>query len=346
MNLGMESLLNLGDQIWFSIHKPKRTVQLIFLNEIKALLWGGTIDSIDKRILEMPKFKFHRKRTPSLVSSELSISEKLSLLGFDKEAVLALQRGEATGKSLEGLNIAINHLDMLSTTQGQAYGKIMSSFTALFVSLSLLIFLPGAVFDTLTELMNSGLTIQTGITTDLLLFLGESNTPMLLTIIVLVIALIMSYLICNEFKVSTPIHRYFATRRSLSLLTIWRMHRQAGVPLDTEYTTLKSTVGSRVFKDMQPQLIDGTSLAGVIATDRHSFSSLLTFTAESMSELGGERFSDVSHQIIKSLFAEHKVQVERLVQFLSWTSITVAVLAISLLAYGMIFPIMSIQAGF
>ena len=343
--LSGDRLHRLFNRLWFDFHRPRKTLQLTFLQEIEAYLWVGEINRIDARIRDIKEFTFYRKYSPKVSSPELSIAEKLDLLGFDTRVVLAVQKGEKTGNLLEGIKVAINYLDMVLAMKSQSQTKITSGCVALSISLGLLIFLPRTVSETLSDLISSGLEISTGFTTNLLLFFGESNIPLLLALILLVMVIVATHFVCNDLKVSTPLHQYFATRRSLSLLSLWRMYRKSGIPLDTDHDALRKAVGDRVFEYMHPQLIDGVGLANVIEKDRHGFSPLLTSTVNSMSELTGEKFSDVSNQIIKLLFAEHKDQVRKLVLILSLISVSVAIMTICLLAFGMIFPIMSIQAG-
>lgn len=331
--------------------RPNWQTQLLFLHEVQAFRATATTVNIDHRISEIPEFSVHRNYYPEVLQFELALSKKLELLGFDSHVAMSVRKGEDTGDPSKGVQAAINYLNLLTEIKDKSQSKWIVSGLAVFIALLMLVLLPQMVAGTVESLLDSGLDMKLTWATYVLMYLGSNHSTIPLAITVLSSAGLITYLLRDDLADSMFFRKlfaipfnYFATKRSLYLLIIWKMYRQSGLPLDKDTEALGSTLGARVYARLSPALTEGDELAHAIHQESHEFSMLLSSPIVALSRLSQKQFEEATNILVKLLINDQKKQAAKLASVLTISGGSIAVVTILLMVFGLIFPVMSINA--
>ena len=335
------------------IDRPDMKQQLSFLGEIEAYRLTGSIDKLDIRIREQKKFNHYCKNVTDSTLREISLSQKLDLLRFDPQVVAAVRNGEKTGKLGEGIKAAIEYCEMLLNIKENTSKNILMGAILLVLSVAILLIVPGVLVNTVAEIFSDEtLSLQTTIATPILLFFGTEQTVIFFALIIFLVASGVAYLLRQDLlelsifrKLINPILTYINCNRSLRFLMAYRFYKSAGMPIDTEDKLLRTIFGIRIYEQIKISTSEGNSLPNAISNEKWGFDPLLLNSIVPISGLFGEDFADISKRIVKLLISRQKQLANRLAITFSILGATIAISTVAMIAYGIIFPMMSLQVG-
>ena len=329
--------------------KIKLIDQIIFLNELKAFKAIGNTDKINEYIPHLSNVEL----SYGAHNKEMSVGEKMYLSGFDKQVVALVRNGEKLGKLEESIQAAIRYCELLLDIKKNVASKVIFGFILFCVSLSGLFFIPSILSGTLKSFTDLGVSIKMTFATDILIFMSENHLFLWVGIFAIFISAGFLYIWREQFldseilrKIISPFSDYYASYRSLKFLVIWSVFRSVNIPLDREHKTLEEVLGERVYKKIKYRLIEGESLASAIGKESREFSRILISSIVSISYLPAENFNEMSSTLINLLRQEQKRQAEKLATAFNLIGSAIAVLTILLIVYGLIFPVLSVQATY
>lgn len=343
------SIVTLWKRLELSFARPSLDIQLLFLSEIKAYQAIGAPHEINRRIVIAKAFEVQRKYHPQVTSSQLAVSKKIELLGFDRGIVRLLAQGETGGNVSQALEVAMQEITFAKEIQQQSKGKFYLAVAAVVISLLSLLWIPTVTFSTLQGLLDSGLSVQTTPATTALLYLATHQFAIAYALLLCITVVASAWYGKDVLldipwyqKMLHPLLRYTSSKRSLSFMTSWKMHKRTGTPIEKDYLTLQQALGQRVMDRVHPLLFEGAGVAQAIVSQKEHFSELLISCVDPFEKLSGNDFDEAAKVMISCLVDEQKRAAAKLTHVLYLIGSLIAVAVILLMVFGIIFPAMSI----
>ena len=327
---------------------PSPKTQVLFLSRALALFAGGASAKVNDLITSLPELeRLSRKRLEAL-RDDIELSTKLRHLGFDAEIVAMIESGEKTGRLPRAIETSLTYLKKNLEVAQKSSKQFVFGALLIGISLALFLTLPLLLAEPMDMLRNlSDVRINLTAATYVLLFVRSAVADYWW---LLVGAVSAATALAWKFRYqlsSLSLFRAFGalerTRRSIRFLIVWRAFRVASVPLEEQTTMLSAAIGARAAAHVAAGLKRGEALTDTL--DQRFFSPTLALTAAGLSQVSVGTFSKIVDMLLASLHEERQLSASRVAAAMYACGATLAMATVALLAFGLIFPIMSTSAG-
>ena len=328
--------------------RPSAKTQMLFLARALALFASGSVSRINELVVSLPELKRLAGRRLQALRDDLELSAKLQHLGFGAEIVSIIEAGEKTGKLTQALETALTYLKQNIEVEQKNSKQFMFGALLIVVSLSMFFSLPlllSEPIDTLRNLRD----VQVNMTpaTYVLLFVSTMVRDYWWLLCAGGGAALFTIWRCRRLLLRVPPFNLFGSlgriRRSIYFLIVWRAFRVAGIPLEGQTATLRAALGSDVSAQICERLKHGEALTDTL--DQRFFSPTLTLATVGLSQVGIESFLKIVDILLVSLYEEQQARTSQAAAAMYTLGAVLSLATVAMLAFGLIFPIMSASAG-
>lgn len=328
--------------------KPPVKIQALFLARALALFTAGNAALVNDLISSLPELRRLAKKRPDALRDDLELSTKIQRLEFSPEIVAIIEAGEKTGRLTQAIETALVYLRRNIEIGQKSSKQFTFGVLLVVVSLSLFFVLPLLLAEPI-EMLRGLRDVQVNLTfaTYVLLFIKTAVADYWGLLAAGAVAAVTAAWRFRRALSHVPPFGAFLnlekTKRSISFLVVWRAFRVAEVPLEEQKATLTASIGPTAAAHVFDGLKRGESLSGTL--DRRFFSPILTLAAGDLSQIGAETFLKVAETLLTSLHEEQRAGAARVSAIMYAFGVVVTIAIVSLIAFGLIFPIMSTSAG-
>ena len=328
--------------------RPPVKIQALFLARALALFAAGNAALVNDLIASLPELQRLAKRRPEALRDDLELSAKLQRLEFSPEIVAIVEAGEKTGRLTQAIETALVYLRRNIEIGRKSSKQFTFGVLLIAVSLSLFFSLPLLLAEPI-EMLRGLRDVQVNLTpaTYVLLFIKTAvKDYWWLSGAGIAVAGVAAWRFRRVVSRIPPFSAFWSlekTRRSINFLVVWRAFRVAGIPLEEQKATLTASLGPYATAHVFDGLKRGESLSDTLS--RRFFSPTLTLAAGGLSQVGVETFLKIADTLLTSLHEEQQAGTTRAAAIMYAFGVVVTISIVSLLAFGLIFPIMSTSAG-
>ena len=315
--------------------------QLVILLNIQANCLTGNFDQAMKSLDQEQKWFDFIKVVATVQREDLNLSQRLKALGFDCSVFNVIASGECAGQLDRGLAAAIRYLKQMVKMKQQTLRPIFISVVLFGIAFLAFLVIPPLVHESLVPLLQiQEIHFSASFATHVLLWLGgEQHAGWWLGVLFLVVmgGVAMGHHKLNFYPFST-IHAISKSRRSARFLAVWSLYRIAGIALEHDSNTLKSTLTVPIAQEILKRLNQGESLVQAVTT-RH-FTKILVQALPALNQYDSVHLEKITSLLLDNLQEDILQKKKQLSNLCYLATATLGFLLICLLAYGLMFPLL------
>ena len=329
--------------------RPDEKTQLNILLNMQAHCLTGNFDKAAAVLHSNSTMNIFASLYSTAMREDLEISRQLRMLQFDPEICAAIENGEQAGNLSLGVEEAIQYLKRMMKLRTETSRQFILGLIMLIASVGIFFFvlpLMSESFKPLLEIESIG--FSSTIATVLLLaisdFIAANRIGILLVIFFICCAVFFYYPKIKHLPPFSMFDKLGKNRRSIKFLAAWTLYRVSGMVMETDHRSLCRILGDKVGNTVYRALEHGQSLSDVITT--RYFSPTLVGAMPALCCFQVSELKNISVLLLENLIEEQNQQSKVIAGVFYALAVAISLTLVFMLAYGLIFPMFSMVAGF